>query len=149
MHKCRSISYSGSMRNILIPTDFSLQSQSTLKSVLESLKETKDPTRVLLINTYMVDLGQEPGQLIQLNDELKNFSKRGLEREMSNAQKWITNPNVKIETASHMGSLTNVIRNLIRIEKFDLVAMGIDEGKRVAQVASLLKQNNGPLLATY
>lgn len=137
------------MRNILIPTDFSLQSQATLKSVLDSLKDTKDPTRILLINTYMVDLNQEPGHLIQLNDELKNFSKRGLEIELSNAQKWVTNPNVKIETASHMGSLTNVIRNLIRIEKFDMVAMGKDQGKRVAQVASLLKMQKGPTLVTY
>lgn len=137
------------MKSILIPTDFSSHSQYTLRYVLELIRETKSPSRVLLVNTYLVELKDDSQELVQLNDVLKSQSKKNLEKQKAQALEWVSNPNINIETASHMGSLTNVITNLIKREGIDLVAMGKDGGSHVEQIADLLKKLKCPLLTTY
>lgn len=90
----------------------------------------------------------DPLQVISFNDELKRRSKAGLERQCADAMRRITNKNITVETASHMGSLNNVILQLLRKEGIDLVAMGKDGGKHVESVSSLLKLQQCPLLIT-
>lgn len=106
-------------------------------------------SRVLLVNTYIVQSNSDPLQLIKLNDELKLKSKSLLEKEVLWARAHCLNPLVTIESSSHMGTLNNVILNLLQKEQIDLVAMGKGNGNHVEQVASLLKMQNRPLLVTY
>lgn len=136
------------MKSILIPTDFSAQSRHTLKVVLDLMHKTQIPCHVLLLNTYLVKQ-TESQNLIQLNDELKNKSKAGLEKEREEAMRDLYNSNIKIETASHLGSLKNVIMQLHETHKFDLVAIGKDGGKQVDTIAAMLNRQQCPILITH
>lgn len=136
------------MKSILITTDFSDHSEYTLRYVLDLVRHTKTVVRILLLNTYMVDLQTDPQRLVQLNDELKSKSKQSLEVQKREALQWIRNPNIAIETTSHMGSLANVITNLIKKEKIDLVAMGKDNGQQIEKMTNLLKEYDCSLLVT-
>lgn len=137
------------MKSILVTTDFSTHSQYTLKYVLDLLKDTQDISRILLVNTYLVDLNNDPQKYVQLNDELKSSSIINLEKQKTEAMEWTQNPMIIIDTASHMGSLLNVITNLIRKEKIDLVAMGKSGSIHDQQIVDLLKRQKCPLLLTY
>lgn len=136
------------MKNILITTDFTKDSRYSLQYMLELLKDVQSPCKILLVNTYMVQ-HTDPSKIIMLNDELKSKSKDGLEKQRSETLKLITNPNISIEVASHMGSLRNVIHQLLDSTKFDLVVMGKNGGKHVESVSTLLKQKHCPLLITH
>ncbi len=135
------------MKSVLIPTDFSTHSRHATQVVLELLKETPDPCKILLLNTYVVQ-NNDPEQIISLNDELKKQSKLGLERVREEAQSWVSNSNIKIEVVSHMGSLANVILHLLNKEKVDLVALGMDGGRHVETLKKLLWQKKCQLLVT-
>lgn len=137
------------MKNVLIPTNFSAESRYALEYVLEFLQYAKVPSRILLVNTYIVQLDGDPQELLSLNDALKAKSRAMLREEVAWARAHCSNPLVTIDSTSHMGSLNNVILNLLRREKIDLVAMGKANGNHVEQVATLLKQQNCPLLITY
>src|SRR5665647_862696 len=136
------------MKRILVTTDFSCHSKHTIDYVLNFLCETQIPCQLLLVNTYMVQQ-TDPKQVILLNDELKKKSKEGLEREREEAMKKVTNPRISIDVISHMGSLKNIIMQMLKTDKMDLVAMGKDGGKNVETIAALLKQQQCPLLITY
>jgi hypothetical protein len=136
------------MKRIIIPTDFSYHSKHTIEYILNFMRETKIRCQLLLVNTYMVQQ-TNPTQVILMNDELKKKSKIGLELERIDALKKNTNPLITVETNSQMGSLTNVIKQMLQAEKIDLVAMGKDGGRHVEQIASLLREIECPLLITY
>ena len=136
------------MKRILIATDFSSHSNHTIQYVLGFLKDTKIPCKITLLNTYMVQQ-TDPSQVIQLNDELKQKSKAGLEKERDDALRSISNSQITIDVASHMGSLNNVILQLLNKDEVDLVAMGKDGGKNVETISGLLKKQCCPLLITY
>lgn len=136
------------MRNIIVTTDFSNHSRNSLNCVLDFIQDTHTPCRVLLLNTYVVKQ-TDPEKVIEVNDELKRKSLQGLETERSEALKKIHNNNITIETSSHMGSLNNVISQIIKRTKIDLVAMGKDGGKNVELVSETLKKQQCPLLVTY
>jgi nucleotide-binding universal stress UspA family protein len=136
------------MKTILVTTDFSHHSNHTIDYVLEFLRDTQIPCKLLLLNTYMVQ-ATNPAEVISMNDELRKRSHTGLESAMLEARSKITNPNITVEVASHMGTLNNVILNLLSKKKIDMVAMGKNGGWHVEMVASLLKQQKCPLLITY
>lgn len=142
MFRIPKILYLWMMKSLLVATDFSPQSYYTLRYVLNSLKNTTFPTRILLVNTYLMDLSNEPNNFIQLNDDLKNNSKKNLERQKSEELVWVRNPNIQIETASHMGSLSNVLLNLIKKEKIEQVFIGETTDKSLQNLSILLKKNN-------
>ena len=136
------------MNNILLTTDFSKDSSHSLDYVLDILKDSKFPVKILLLHTFMVQQ-TDPSKIIILNDEMKLKSKMGLEELRNEAMKKVTNPNISIEVASQMGSLKNVILQLLDTSKFDLVVMGKNGGKQIESVAALLKQRNCPILITH
>lgn len=140
--------YPANMKRILIATDFSIHSKHSIQCVLKHLHDTQTPSQLLLLNTFIVQQ-TDPARVILENDELKKRSKAGLEQERIEALKLVKSPDVSIETASHMGSLNNVIAQLVHKEKYDLVAMGRDGGRHVASVSALLKQLHFPLFITY
>lgn len=136
------------MKKILIATDFSRHSRYTVEYVLDLMESTRIPCQICLLNTYIVQ-HPDPSKLIALNDELKSFSKSGLEKERSEAMKRITNPLVTLEIASHMGSLNNVVLQMVQKDKFDMVAMGKSGGDNVETISKILRQQKCPLLITY
>lgn len=136
------------MNNILLTTDFTKDSSHSLDYVLDILKDSKFPVKILLLHTFMVQQ-TDPSKIIILNDEMKLKSKMGLEELRNEAMKKVTNPNISIEVASQMGSLKNVIFQLLDTSKFDLVVMGKNGGKQFESVAALLKQRNCPILITH
>lgn len=137
------------MKGVLIPTDFSHHSTYTIKYVLDLLQNNQGPCRVLLLNSYMV-LQTDAKLVISQNDELKAKSKAGLLQDVNYANKNLKNPQITIETISYMGSLKNVIYQVLQKENIDLVAMGKDGGKHVETISALLKEvGKCPLLTTY
>jgi nucleotide-binding universal stress UspA family protein len=136
------------MKRILIATDFSPHSRTVIDCVVNMIKDNISHCEIILLNTYMVK-ETDPQKVISLNDELKLASKRSLEHERAELQKKITNPNVSVNIASHMGSLTNVISQLVKTHTVDLVAMGKDGGRNVENVSTILRQIGCPLLVTY
>ena len=136
------------MNNILLTTDFTQDSGHSLDYVLDILKDSNFPVKILLLHTFMVQQ-TDPSKIIILNDEMKLKSKIGLEELRNEAMKKVTNPNISIEVASQMGSLKNVILQLLDTSKFDLVVMGKNGGKQIESVAALLKQRNCPILITH
>ncbi len=136
------------MKRIIIATDFSPHSRKAIDCVIGILEDTSAIYEVLLLNTYMVK-ETDPQKVIHLNDELKRASKKNLEHELELLRKKLQNPNITIKIASHMGSLTNVVSQLIKANPVDLVAMGKDGGRNVENVSVILKQNGTPMLVTY
>lgn len=136
------------MKNVLIPTNFSEQSRFTLNYVLDILRDSQVAARILLLNTYTVQQTGDSSELVKLNDLLKMQSKARLSDEVEWAKTYCKNPNLTIESTCHLGTLNNVILNLLRKEKIDLVAMGKGSGNHVEQVTSLLKYQKCPLLIT-
>lgn len=137
------------MRNVLIATNFSPESRYTLEYVLDFLQPSRKESRILLVNTYLLNENSDSKQLVQINDELKKNSKELLDQEVAWAVSHCSNPLVIIESASHMGTLNNVILNLLKRESFDLVAMARGRGNHMKQVSPLLLEQNCPLLITY
>lgn len=136
------------MKKILIATDFSRHSKYTIEYILNLLGDTHIAFQICLLNTYMVQ-HTDPAKVITLNDELKRKSKAGLEMELSEMLKKVNTPHLTFQTASHMGSLNNVVLQMVRNEKFDMVAMGKSSGDNVETIAKMLKQQKCPLLITY
>ena len=136
------------MKRILIATDFSPHSRTAIDCVVDIIKDSVSDCEIILLNTYMVK-ETDPQKVISQNDELKLASKRSLDHEQSELKKKITNPYVSVNVASHMGSLTHVVSQLIRTNTVDLVAMGKDGGRNIENVSTILRQIGCPLLITY
>ena len=129
------------MKNVIIATDFSSHSKNTFQHVLKMLQDTKIPCQIILLNTYMVN-EKDPGQVISANDRLKNESRERLEIERQEILKLISNPNITVTTASHIGSLNNVLHQLMQKDQVDLVVMGKGDQEIVAAVSKVLKNKN-------
>lgn len=136
------------MKKILITTDFSAHSRHTVQYILNLFSDTRIPCQVLLLNTFKV-LQPDPKKVIETNDELKKLSTTGLEREREEALKIIKNKLITVDIASHMGSLNNVVLQIIQNEKIDLVGMGKKKGRHVEMMSSMLRKHQCPLLITY
>ncbi len=139
------------MKTILVTTDFSPHSRHSLRYVVELIEHDPGPIRILILNTYNIPMkvGMTSGQIILLNDELKRRSKEGLEIERLAIIKLIKNSKIKIDTSSHIGTLKNVVHQLLDDEKIDLVVMGKDGGRHVESIAAFLRNYECPLLTTY
>ncbi len=133
------------MKKILIATAFSPDTQLTLDYVLDLVQDMKAPCKIVLLNTYIVHQ-TDPTQVISLNDELKKKSKQFLLDTIDEIK--LKNPEICIEVMSHMGSLKNVILQVIQQEKFDLVAISKEGGKQVESITALFKDIKCPLLIT-
>lgn len=137
------------MKNVLITTDFSPHAKHTIEYVVDLLKDTQTNCRILLLNTYLPPLTSTT-DVIKTNDEMKIRSKMRLEEEKKLATLCSRdNAKIKVEVSSRIGSLKNVISQLLEREKFDFVAMGKDGGKNVEKVAEILKKEECPLFITY
>jgi hypothetical protein len=101
------------MKRILIPTDFSKHARHSIDYVLDLFEETQSPCRIMLLNTYIFQQ-TDPKQVLIMNDELKLKSKEGLAFQKEELLQRIKNPNITVETISHLGSLHNVVLQLLK-----------------------------------
>ncbi|MBL7664522.1 MAG: hypothetical protein JNM93_05270 [Bacteriovoracaceae bacterium] len=132
--------------NILIPTDFTTQARSLLRYVLDLSQNTQEHLNFFLLNTYLVQMNTEPNQLLQNNDELKQKSKLMLEEEVEWARHYSKNTKLNIMPVSHMGSINNVILNLLSKKAINLVILG-DEDHVHRDIALFLQSQNYPVLS--
>jgi nucleotide-binding universal stress UspA family protein len=138
--------YHLTMKRVLIPTDFSSDSFNTIDHVLKLLRFSNYSSYILLLNTYLIPSTTYPDKVIEMNDQIKQISEMNLKKELIKAQVLSSNQLISIETSSRMGTLYNVISELTKNEKFDIVAMGKDGGKHIQKVSETLKRLGGPTL---
>lgn len=131
------------MKSILIPTDFSPDAKKNLSSIVSYAQKAGEPCRLLLLNTFILQ-NTDPDTVIKHNDEMRERSRSGLMSFRDEALRLVTTPGITVDIASHMGSLSNVVHQLLRKEKIDLVALGTPE--HIEALSSLLKREKCPLL---
>jgi nucleotide-binding universal stress UspA family protein len=133
------------MKKILVATDFTEESKEAIDYAVNLLKESPDGGQILLINTYLVQQ-TDPREILSLNDELRKRSKEGLELEKKAVVRALDNEQVSVSVGSHIGSLINVISNLIYTDDFDLVVMKNRGGEYQETIKTLMKNKKCPLL---
>lgn len=138
------------MKRILVPTDFTKNSDKAVDYILDFIASTQLPARVYLLNAYFVS-SSDAEQVIPLYDQLKMSSMSELELERSKFTKRYENNGLKIEIVSRLGSLVNVIPRLIDELDINLLVMGEDEGHKISEISNILKstKNACPLLTVY
>lgn len=124
---------------ILIPTDFSATSRDLIEKMVDSLQETNSITEILILNTFIVN-ETDPELVIHANDKLKSESKSCLEELKLSASERIKNPQVQILTASHLGTLKNVIQQLMKKEKFDQLTVTKEQASELIPLKEFLKE---------
>lgn len=124
---------------ILIPTDFSSTSRTLIERVVDSLTETNTLTEILLLNTFIVK-ETDPEFVIVANDKLKSASRSSLEELKLLTLNKIKNPHIQVQTASHLGSLKNVIQQILKKEKFDQLTVTKDQAAELISIKDFLKE---------
>lgn len=133
---------------MLVATDFSVFSRRTLKKVLGLIAQSPAPVTLLLVNTYLIQ-DADPSRLVEENDRLKKFSLNQLEQEKQFVETIHSGPGLKVELASHLGSLGNVLTHLLKKDHFDLVALGENHQQAISSISSVLEQKGIPLIVAY
>lgn len=110
---------------ILVPTDFSDTSRDALKYVLSWFKDVSVEHEVVLLNTYLVP-PVPADQLVRMNDELRENSRKKLEAERDVIQQG-AGSDVRFQLLSHLGTLGNVVGYLSAKEKVDGLVVGVAE----------------------
>lgn len=133
------------MKRILIPTDFSNTSLENIQSVLNSLRETSHTTEILLLNTYIVQQ-TDPSLVIGLLDQMKRESKSNLERIRGQILETLSNPHISVSTASHLGSLKNVIMQFLQKDSFEQLAVTRDQEIELRPIRELIRSKSCSVL---
>jgi hypothetical protein len=133
------------MKRILIPTDFSPRSRENILGVLESHKDTRDVTEIILLNTYIVQQ-TDPSLVILFNDEMKLQSKSKLESLRLEVLDMNSNPYISLTTASQMGGLKNVIVQFLQRERLAHIAITEEQFRDLVSIKEILKSKFCSLL---
>lgn len=130
------------MKQVLIPTDFSDASTRAITQAIKIFQKSGVPCHILLLNTYLVP--KSPGlNIIEANDAIKKQSLSAMEMQKKKIQALIKNSSsIQVDTVSILGALKNVLARVIKENKIDLVIMGKDEGKHVAEISKVIKEND-------
>lgn len=124
---------------ILIPTDFSQNSKGLIDEVIASLGETETLTEILLLNTFIVK-ETDPELVIVANDKLKSESRMSLEELKQLTLNKVLNPHIQIQTASHLGTLKNVIQQILKKERFDQLTVTKEQASDLSAIREFLKE---------
>ncbi|MDA8792105.1 universal stress protein [Bacteriovoracaceae bacterium] len=128
------------MVRILVPTDFSHDSQKAIDFAVNFFKD-KSPSKIHLLNTYMVQKS-DGNNIIDMNDRIKEMAMKGLERAKDYSEQLTKTETIDVETHLKIGSLKNVIYQMIKEQGIDLVVMGRDAGKHINEVSKHLKDKS-------
>jgi nucleotide-binding universal stress UspA family protein len=138
------------MKNILIATDFSKHSNDAIHYVINLVQRLHDSCHILLVNSYLIPSDTEKDRMIEVNDKLRTESQNLLKKEKRIVSNLIKSKNITIETISQIGSLHNVILNLIDIKHINLVVIGSCATEQLSIITRGLKgAQHPPLLVTY
>ena len=115
------------MKTILFPTDFSENCQKALDEVISYLQKKDQPSRVLLLHTYLPP--PTPfHDLLKVHDTLRQDSIKALEKEIQRI-KAVMDLKISFEALSYLGTLENVIAHLVGEKKIDEIILGNDKGR--------------------
>lgn len=133
-------SYCGKMK-ILVPTNFSPDSIKLLEELLLRIQDTRTPTEILLLNTFMVK-ETNPALVISENDRLKRESLQNLQLLKATTDTKNKNPFILVTVASHMGTMRNVIQQILTKEDFDELAITKEQSSDISGIMKFLKEKS-------
>ena len=123
------------MKNILIATDFSKYSIEAVNYVTYLVQRLQESCHILLLNTYLIPFDTSKEKLIEVKSRIDCVLK---------------GKSITIETISQIGSLHNVILNIIDIKPINMVVMAACGGDYLSKIAKVLKEKQRlTLLVTY
>lgn len=126
---------------ILVPTNFSPDSTKLLEELLVKVQDTRTPTEILLLNTFTVK-ETNPALVISENDRLKKESLQNLQKLKISTDQKVTNPFILITIASHLGTLRNVIQQILIKEDFDELAISKEQSSDISGIMTFLKEKS-------
>lgn len=138
------------MINLLVPTDFSYTSRHSIKQYLRDFVAGKDPIKVTLLNAYEI-ADVDVGNAVVLNDHLKSQSRSSLEQMKSEISLSSNDLLLEFELISHIGSIENVIKEVLSRGDFSLIVMGKNGGSYIEKVSKVLNKihSKSPLIIVY
>jgi len=114
------------MKRILLPTDFSEISKNAILYALQLFKDI--PCEFFLLNVFRIPyvtseelIGNAVGQLAELEDELHQISKKGMEDLLETLPK---NKNHKFSKISDYNLFLNAVQNIVNEKNIELIVMG-------------------------
>lgn len=139
------------MKTILIPTDFSQTSKNAIRYAVDFFQDIKVPYKIFLLHAYQVSFETNTSQMIEANDTVKVKVKESLENERKWTLDLSKNSKLEVCTIPHMGSLENVIPQVLKDNKIDLIVIGKNGGEHAEQISKVLKHNKSmsPLLVVF
>jgi nucleotide-binding universal stress UspA family protein len=138
------------MKSILIPTDFSEISRDAILHTLSLFRTERKEIRLTLLNAYLVP-NVDSENAVLINDQLKEKVNKRLLSERDKITELTKDYKIHFEAFAYMGSVENVIPEILKKQKFDLVVMGKNGGQFIEKVSRALRENNSkcPLLTVY
>jgi hypothetical protein len=139
------------MKKILLLVNDPLPAENALASTIHFLGAHSITCSILLLRTYLVPKASKQ-EVIFLNDQAKDKSQQELlamqEKILKYTSPWASS--LLVESQSTMGSLRNIIPQIIEERKIDLVIVGA-ENKQEDEVANCLQtsQYKCPLLIIF
>ena len=109
----------GTLKNILIPTDFSDNARHALKLAVENFASPE--TNFILLHSYKL---RHYGAII--STDLDNILKEDSERDMKNEVEWVkaTFPDIQLVSYLYQGMIVEVISAFVKKNSVDLIVMG-------------------------
>lgn len=126
---------------ILVPINFSADNSQLLEQILHRIQETRTPTEILLLNTYIVR-ETNPALVISENDRLKQESLQNLQKLKYETDSKISNPFILVTVASYLGTLKNVVQQILIKEDFDELAISKELSPDIAGIMKFLKEKS-------
>ena len=108
-------------RRVLIPTDFSKNAENAVRYAFQIFEDSEN-TEFVLLNAYDIPRGGSNTMLVSITDILKRYSVEGLNKCLKKMRDSGVEKNIRLE--SRHGSLSSVIQEMLKQEKFNLVVMG-------------------------
>lgn len=138
------------MMNLLVPTDFSYTSKHSIKQFLKDFGKLIGSVNITLVNAYELT-NVDVGNAVILNDNMKSLSKKKLEqlKEEILTEAERLQPNFTL--ISHIGSIENVIKEVLNSGNYNLIIMGKNGGSYIEKVSKVLNgiHSKCPLIIMY
>lgn len=133
-----------SVRNVLVPIDFSKASRTVVKYAIDSEEHQND--HLVLLHTYRLIADDFPSQRDSPVDLRKSIESQLLQSYTAfNANLDLPEKGNQIEFKMKVGFTVNCIRGLCQQNNFDLILYALKEDKKNEQLADLIKLGCSPI----
>ncbi|MBN21215.1 MAG: hypothetical protein CL678_07995 [Bdellovibrionaceae bacterium] len=135
------------MKSILLPTDFSDISRNTAFQVLRLFKQSSELISLVFVSSYLLPIVDSQNAVV-VNDLVKAQVLENLENEKRFFLKFSKEMKLSIEVKARFGSIENIVPELLKSEKFDLIAVGRAHSGDLLSISRSLKEKglSSPLL---